>query len=215
MSASTKKTTPNRAPWIVAGIIVAVIGVAVVVAVATKGDGSKAASGAVQINPVTVKGTPLPAYDQKANPDPAIGMVPPTLVGSSFDGSAVTVAPGGANRLTVFVAHWCPHCQRELPLLVKWIQTGGKPSNLQVSLVSTAVSADRPNYPPSVWLQEQDWPFKVLTDDANETAGTAWGLTAFPYMLLTDGSGKVVWRNAGEISMEDLTKAIQTALPAT
>ena len=81
--------------------------------------GSKSATSSVSIDPaaqptrpVTVTGTPLPTYTGKGT-DPAVGMTPPTLSGANFVGSPVVIAPGtGGPMLVVFVAHWCPLCQR-------------------------------------------------------------------------------------------------------
>jgi len=214
MATKSKKQGASRTTWIVAGVVIGVVAIAGIVAVASnKGGGSSSATG--QTQSVQVVGTALPTYDQAASPDPAVGLTAPTLKGSSFDGTPITIAPGGTPRLVVFVAHWCPHCQREVPVLVDWLKSGVKPANLQVSLVSTSVTADRPNYPPSQWLQQVGWPGVVLADDAQGTAGEAYGLSSFPYMVLTGTDGKVLLRMSGEITVADLEKAIQAAIPAT
>ena len=63
-----------------------------------------------------------PQFDVERSPDPAIGKTVPTLTGKSvYDGGAVTIGPdtgGGKPQVIVFVAHWCPHCQAEVPRLV-------------------------------------------------------------------------------------------------
>jgi cytochrome c biogenesis protein CcmG/thiol:disulfide interchange protein DsbE len=211
---------PSRGPWIIAGVAVVVVALAVAVALVSRGgsDGSSAGSASsvplAQTQPVVVTGTALPAFDSAKSPDPALGKVAPTLEGASFNGAKVTIAPGtsGKNLLTVFVAHWCPHCQREVPRLTQWIAGGQKPAGLDVALVSTAAQDGRDNYPPSAWLAKENWPTPVLVDDAKSSAAQAWGLSSFPYMVLTGTDGKVLLRLAGEIEPADLTKAIDAAL---
>ena len=57
--------------------------------------------------------------------------------------------------------------------------------------MSTSVSKDQDNYPPSVWLAKVKWDQPVLADSANSAAAQAFGLTSFPYMLFVDGNGVV------------------------
>jgi thiol-disulfide isomerase/thioredoxin len=195
----------SKTPWLV-GIGAAVVIIAAVAAfLGTRGGSHNSAPpGTSQTQPVTVIGTPLPTFPSSGS-DPAVGLVGPTLEGKSFDGSAITIKPGGGTPLLLlFGAHWCPHCQRELPLITQWIKSGDAPKNLEIRLVSTAVSSQSDNYPPSTWLQKMGWPTAILADDPQSSAATAYGLSAYPFFTLMDGSGKVVKRFSGEISVSDL-----------
>ena len=90
---------------------------------------------------------------------------PPTLTGEGFDGEPVTIEPGGGTPMVVvFAAHWCPHCQAEIPIIQDWIDEGNLPEDVQVNLVSTGVQADQNNYPPSEWLAQEG-----LTNDEINT----------------------------------------------
>ena len=53
----------------------------------------------------------------------------PRWTGQSFDGTPLAINPGdGKPKLVVFVAHWCPHCQAEVPrVLVQWMASGAQP----------------------------------------------------------------------------------------
>jgi cytochrome c biogenesis protein CcmG, thiol:disulfide interchange protein DsbE len=120
------------------------------------------------------------------------------------------------------VAHWCPHCQREVPLIQKWIADGNLPKGVEVYTVSTAVSDQRPNYPPSKWLSSVGWQPKVMLDDSSQTAAQAYGLASYPYFVMTDGAGKVVTRGTGEVpidqfgaKVDDLAKSAGTASAST
>ena len=80
--------------------------------------------------------------------DPAIGETPPTLQGYSFDGTPITIGPDsgdGKATMVVFLAHWCPHCNREVPRLVQWYEKdGGVPDDLNIVGVSTGTSDTGP-----------------------------------------------------------------------
>jgi cytochrome c biogenesis protein CcmG/thiol:disulfide interchange protein DsbE len=185
----------------------------------TAGTGAAAAKSASQETAtVTVSGEDLPAYPDStksylADPatDPAVGSTIPKLVGQSFDGSKVTIDPtDGKPKVILFVAHWCPHCQAEVPLIQNWIAEGKLPKGVEVYTVSTAVSDQKPNYPPSQWLATVGWSPQVLLDDATGTAAQAYALPGFPYVVMADGQGKVVQRGSGEIPIDQFDQAVQS-----
>ena len=49
--------------------------------------------------------------------------------------------------MVVVLAHWCPHCQRELPMLVDMIDVGDVPEGVSVVGLSTGISQLRPELP--------------------------------------------------------------------
>jgi len=195
--------------WVIIGVVAVVVVIAAVIAiVASGGDGTKTAAGVEQTRPVTVTGTPLPQFESTTD-DAAIGSVVPTLTGASFDGTPVTVQPGKPT-MVVFLAHWCPHCQREVPVLTQWAADGGVPKGMDVIGVATGTTPDRPNYPPSAWLERENFPFPVMADSSDYDAANAYGLSAFPYFVVFDSSGKLVTRASGELDPATLTTMLQT-----
>ena len=50
--------------------------------------------------------------------------------------------------MVVLLAHWCPHCNAEIPVLNEWRDSGEIPDGLNIVGVSTGASADAPNFPP-------------------------------------------------------------------
>jgi thiol-disulfide isomerase/thioredoxin len=214
----------NRTLLIVIGAIVVVLGLAgIAVALSGGDDGSDSATtapagsvpaGEVEQNrPVTVTGDVVPALDAAVAADPAIGTEFPTIAGQSFDGTPITV--GGATdgpTMVVYLAHWCPHCNREVPELIKLNDSGGIPEELSVVGVSTAADSTAPNYPPSTWLADKGWPWKAMADDEASTAFVVSGGSGFPYLVILDADGKVVARDSGEKTAEDLKVWIDDAL---
>ena len=212
MNTSKKKSTSsNRNAWIVGGVIAAVIAIAAIVAISASSKKDSTAVGSLQeFSEVTVTGDVLPAFDESANPDPAVGMLAPVLSGKGFTGNVVTTASSGTPTLLVFLAHWCPHCQREVPLLVEWEKSGKMPANIDVLAVATGTDSANPNYPPSEWLARENFPatWPVMADSADKVGGNAFGLAGYPYFVLVGGDGKVLVRMSGEVPMDELTAII-------
>jgi thiol-disulfide isomerase/thioredoxin len=221
------KSTPepsgsSKLPWIIGAVvagIVVVIGLAVMLwpseeKDAEAGTGADAAKNASQENAdVTISGEDLPALPDTgqllpaAGEDSAVGLAAPKLVGQSFDESEVVIDPSdGKPKLVVFVAHWCPHCQQEVPLIQEWIDSGDVPEGLEIYTVSTGVDSSRPNYPPSNWLASEGWAPQVMLDDEAQSAAKSWGLTGFPYFVMVDGEGDVWQRGSGEIPIADIQR---------
>ena len=188
--------------WVIGGAAAAIVALAAIVATVSTADDPPSVPGLSQTQPVVVTGSPLPSFEKDA-PDTAVGTVAPTLVGASFDGTPVVVKPGRPT-LVIFLAHWCPHCQREVPVLTQWQQEGGVPDGLDVIGVATGTDSSAPNYPPSQWLEDEHFPFPVMADSDTYAAASAFGLSLYPYFVLLDANGKLVQRASGELDPSTL-----------
>ena len=135
--------------------------------------------------------------------DSARGCTIPTAEGLDLDGEAITIGTDGPAKLIVFVAHWCPHCQAEVPVVQAWVDGGGLPEGVDLVTVSTAADERRPNYPPADWLAAEGWTAPVLVDGDN-AAAVAAGLTAYPFFVAVDGDGEVTGRTSGELTAAQL-----------
>ena len=208
--AAARKKQP---PWLWIGTAAVVLALALAAVLSGGGsDGDKAAEGLEQTRPVTTSGTALAQLPQSGGADPAVGQVIPEATGQSFDGSPVAIRNDGRAKLILFVAHWCPHCQKEVPLLADWLKSNSLPSGVDLYTVSTGVDSNRPNYPPSSWLEKEGWKAPTLADSADGKAADAYGLSAFPYFVAVDGSGKVVARTTGEITTDQFADLALKAL---
>jgi len=163
---------------------------------------------AVVGGPPTVTGTPLPKFTGAA-PDPARGLAAPLVDGYDYSGKAVSIAPTGRVQMVLFAAHWCPHCQREIPLLQAWVNAGGLPSDVDIVTVSTGIDPTLPNYPPEAWFAREGWTAPVIVDTDNSVAA-AYGLASYPYFVILDGAGNVFARLAGEIPTDQLERVLAT-----
>ena len=131
--ASGAAGSARRVPFIAVGVGAVVIVAAVLAVVLTRGsdDGGKTPAGTAQTRPVVVTGSPLPAYDAATTPDPAVGTAIPALLGADFAGKPVRIANNGKAKALIFVAHWCPHCQREVPILAPNLRDEPLPENTE------------------------------------------------------------------------------------
>jgi cytochrome c biogenesis protein CcmG, thiol:disulfide interchange protein DsbE len=163
-----------------------------------------AASGAIS-------GDPLPHF-VAGQDDPAIGQPAPLVRGAAFDGTPVAIEANGKPKLIVFLAHWCPHCQREVPLVQEWLRTAGLPSDVEFLSVATSSDPSRPNYPPDAWLEREGWSVPVIVDDDDRIA-EAYGLSAFPYWAAVGGDGRVVGRLTGELPVSDIEAILDRLAP--
>jgi thiol-disulfide isomerase/thioredoxin len=212
----------------VAGAIAAIIAVVLVVGggsssssttTSTTGNSSEAtqpvngdAVAAAEYQLVQAQGEMLLALEDPDN-DPARGKIAPVLNGFSFDGAPLTVAPTGKPMLVVFLAHWCSHCNAEVPRLIEWKNSGTMPADMEVFGVSTGARDDAPNWPPSQWVVDKGWPWPVMADSEDQNAALAFGVSGYPGMILLDGNGKVLARRSGEASIEELKAWTQELLP--
>jgi cytochrome c biogenesis protein CcmG/thiol:disulfide interchange protein DsbE len=163
--------------------------------------------------PATVTGDDLPPLSG-AGSDPAVGSPMPTLTGTGMDGEPLTVPTAGRPTMIMYVAHWCPHCQAEVPVVQRWVDDGGLPDEVDLVTVSTAVDSRRPNHPPAAWLDGEGWTAPVLVD-GDDSAAQAAGLTAFPFFVAVDADGDVVGRTSGELTPTQLDGIVEDLTAAT
>jgi cytochrome c biogenesis protein CcmG/thiol:disulfide interchange protein DsbE len=207
---STPTAGPNRMPWIIGGAIAAIVLIVAVIAIAAGGGGGDDDAGQ-QFWDVTVTGAPLERLPDDGD-DPDLGATPPTLTGYGFDGAPIAIDPAsGRPTMVVFLAHWCPHCNREVPRLVEWNDAGEVPADLQIIGVSTGASDEAPNWPPSEWIQDLNWPWPVMADSQDQVAAQAYGLPGYPYFVLIGADGEVKYRQSGEVPIDQLEQILADA----
>jgi cytochrome c biogenesis protein CcmG, thiol:disulfide interchange protein DsbE len=233
----TSSTARSKTPLIVGAVVAAVVLLGVIVAF-TAGNGDDDNGGADdvsttvgppidgvderlppamvgEVRPVEIEGDPLPLFTP-GGADPALGRVPPTIIGEDYTGFTHQISPDTADpTLVVFLAHWCPACNEEVPVLIRLRDEGRLPENLQVFGVMTGVAPDRPNFPPSRWIEQMGWPWSVVADNIDFdrevfVAADAYGLSAFPYLVVIN-DGVVTSRWSGSLPIDELEARINAA----
>ena len=219
---TTSSVRENGNLKVVLYIVLVVVGIAGAVSLGTAGGSTKTTTNsgvtvpggvaAAEFQEVKVAGDKLAPMPESGD-DPAVGKAAPTLTGYDLAGRPVTIDPGSDGKATmvVFLAHWCPHCNYEIPVLNEWKEKGLTPPNLRVVGVTTASRQDQANWPPSKWLVAKKWAFDQFADSEKQDASAAYGVGGYPFLVFIDAAGNVTSRTSGEVPVEDITKAANAA----
>jgi thiol-disulfide isomerase/thioredoxin len=157
----------------------------------------------------TITGDSLPFMEPGAaiiENDAANGLVAPEVTGQDFDGNTVSIEHDGTPKAIAFVAHWCSHCQVEIPRVQAWLDAGGGVEGVEVYAVTTSANSGQPNWPPSEWMTREGWSSPIIRDDQDNTVLVAYGGNSFPYWVFLNGDGTVALRVAGETNVDVLTQ---------
>lgn len=210
-SSAGRSGSGSKTPvWVwaaVAAVVVVALGIALLLT-------NSSNSNDLTIGEVTASGSALPPFTGQG-PDDGVGRQAPVVRGTNFASEPVTIGEPGTPQVLVFLAHWCPVCQREVPEIVAWANAGGDTQGVEVVGVATSIDRTRGNWPPGAWLRSDGWPYQTLVDDGGNLAGQAFGLTSFPYFVVLDSSGKVVERVSGEVGQAAFAALVDAARSGT
>jgi thiol-disulfide isomerase/thioredoxin len=196
----------------IAGLILGYIWIALFVAILAvtllgSSVGNEGA-GAEYGDPV-VEGTALTIYPNSEAVDfSATGQFAPEVFGANYAGEAVSVTNDGIAKGIVFIAHWCPHCQEEVPRVQEWLDNGGGVDGVNIYSVSTSANSGRPNYPASAWLDSEGWTVPVIVDDMAGSVHAAYGSGGFPYWVFLNADGTVALRTAGQLTISQFEEVL-------
>jgi thiol-disulfide isomerase/thioredoxin len=220
-----KKASSGDSMRTILYVVLVVVGIAGAVALGTSGGSSETSTDTV----VTVPGGVQPAEYQKVSAtggllaplpesgaDTETGKSVAVLKGYDLQGRPVTIDPAGEGKATlvVFLAHWCQFCNREIPVLNKWRESGEVPTGLRVVGVTTGSKADQANWPPSKWMTAMKWPFEVMADSEEQGAAAAYGVAGYPFMAFVGANGKITARTSGEVPVEQIQIYANAAVAA-
>ncbi len=205
-----KKRAPQRRPmWQTALIGLALVAGAFFVAYVLFGDGGPPEL--TETAPVELTGDPLPAIPENPANDPARGQPAPEASGVNFQDAPVDLLADDGGTIVVFLAHWCNVCQAEVPVIVEHLGGGALPDDVRLIGVPTSTSRTQGNYPPSDWLDREDWEFDVLVDSADNELAQAYGVGAFPSFVAVDADGNVQARGVGALEPDALDSLVEAA----
>ena len=161
---------------------------------------------AAQYGAPQITGDPLPPVGGSS--DPAAGLPSPVIVGADYDGNRSSIGDTGNAQAVLFVAHWCGHCQNELPEVVRWLDETGGVDGVDFVLVTVAVDPNRPNFPPSEWIAGEGWSEPILLDDADNSAFLMFGGSAIPFWVFLNPDGTVATRVEGAMGGDELAAVL-------
>ena len=179
--------------FIIAGVIVLVIGLAVAIGVTLS---SEPLDAGLPEGEVTISGDALPEFAGQNDMDVASGLPAPLFSAPNENSEIVSLDKNGNAKALLFLAHWCGYCQTEVPVIQNLINTVGVPSGVEIIAIATSIDRGRENYPPQKWLSDEGWS-ETQIYDLNREIGTAYGINAFPYWVFLDKDLNVVVRQTG------------------
>lgn len=184
--------------FIIAGVIVLVIGLAVAIGVTLS---SEPLDAGLPEGEVTISGDALPEFAGQNDMDVASGLPAPLFSAPNENSEILSLDKNGNAKALLFLAHWCGYCQTEVPVVQNLINTVGVPSGVEIIAIATSIDRGRENYPPQKWLSDEGWS-ETQIYDLNREIGTAYGINAFPYWVFLDKDLNVVVRQTGNIPEE-------------
>ena len=189
--------------FIIAGAVVLVLGLAIAIGVTLS---SEPVAAGLPEGEISVIGDSLPQYAGENDDNVALGLAAPTFSAPDQNSEIFQLEKNGNSKALLFLAHWCPHCQREVPVVQRFIDSNGVPPGIDVIAVATSIDRGRDNYPPQEWLQREGWS-ETQIYDLDREIGEAYGLNAFPYWVFLDKDLNVLARRTGNLP-EDMVGAL-------
>lgn len=115
---------------------------------------------------------------------------------------------GKPTLLTVW-AHWCPHCQKELPIIQQLSKEQAADVNfLTLTTAAGQQPASAQYATPATLMQTQGITIPTLRDDG--AAGMKeLGVSGFPTLFVIDADGNVQGKASGEMPKDQLLQFIQ------
>jgi len=121
----------------------------------------------------------------------------PAVTLKTIDGKSVrtdTLSNGGKPFIIDFFATWCKPCNRELSAIAEVYDEWQKETGVKVFAFSIDQAQNAHKVKPLV--DENEWEYDVLLDPNSELL-KALGGQMIPYVLIVDGSGKIVYKHSG------------------
>ena len=157
----------------------------------------------------SISGEKISIVDPLTKVDNSRGMNSPVVEFKIPEENIYVTYPENTPTIFLFVAHWCPFCQEELPEVVNWIEDKDiLNKGVNIVLIVTNIDSNKANYPPDAWLYNERWKYPVIYDDEEATLAEYFGVSYFPSWVFTETSGEIAFTHAGKIGVEALTKLI-------
>jgi thiol-disulfide isomerase/thioredoxin len=137
----------------------------------------------------------------------AVGAQAPGAKVQTLDGKTIDIGSyvGKSPMVIEFWAFWCPNCKELEPSLLALHKKYG----LRVRFLGVAVSVNETIDRVKAYTSKHRYPYQTVYDDKGE-ATEAYDVPATSYVVVVDGSGKVVYTGLG--GKQQLEPAILRAL---
>lgn len=207
------ETTNRTGLWVGLGIA-AVVGIFVLTFISA-GTGGGGAYEVEAFGEPVVTGDELPLMNPSSSgvaaEDPAIGLQAPEVSGVDYNGEPVSITNDGQPKIILFVAHWCPYCQAEVPKVTARLGSATVTDGVAWYGVATSSNSTRGNWSPAAWLDRVGFPAPVIMDDTNSSVLDAYGISSFPGWAVVGSDGTILARATGQLPDEVVDALIALA----
>lgn len=148
--------------------------------------------------------------------DPEIGKAAPEISGTNIqNGKEVALSDfEGKATLVTFWAHWCPFCQKELPVIQQvYEQDKDKYNFLTVSLNEGQQPAKPEFASAQAFIKTNGMTMPTIRDES-DTIGKAWNITSYPTLYVITPDGKVAQKLTGAQTAAEIDAALAEAAAA-
>jgi len=149
--------------------------------------------------PSALIGKPVPLFAL----EPVPGLVDN---GQPVPGLASADLARGKASVVNFWASWCIPCAQEHPVLVEMVRRTGV-DLYGINYKDQATGARR-------FLGHYGNPYRGVGVDGNGRTAIEWGVYGIPETFVVDGSGRIVYKHVGPISIEALEAKVIPAIEA-
>jgi len=105
------------------------------------------------------------------------------------------------------IAHWCPHCDDELPNIIDAAQSAS--DDVEVVLVSSAEDKTADNFPGDEWIRSKGWEGVVIDDTPTSAVLQSFGSNSFPFAMVVGPDGNVISRTVGSLDSATIEMMMQ------
>lgn len=200
MASRTSRTSPTSTTPLIIGVVVVLL---LALGIALLGGGNGPGTG---FDPADYA---RPVIDGEAIAPGATGVQAPTVLADALLSEGQLDLPTqGEGTMIVFLAHWCPFCNAEVPVINEWLREYGLPEGTELRAVATGIDPSKPNHPPDQWLRDFGWTVPTLTD-IDGSIGEAYGIDGYPRWVFVDAAGTVVG-SSGPLKAQDMAEIAES-----
>lgn len=142
---------------------------------------------------------------------PAVGSLPPQLLGKDRAGNAVDLAAlRGKVVIVTFWASWCPPCRAELPVLGHFQRVVGRDA-----LEVVAINYKEPRQAFQNIVRKNRDIDLTWVHDARGSLSDQYGVRSLPHMFMLDREGRVAYVHNGysEAALPGIINEVLSLLP--
>ena len=135
-----------------------------------------------------------------------VGSQAPDFSAQTVDGGNVSLGDRGNYKATmlVFFASWCPHCNREAPLI-----SDIQKNHDDLRVIMAGIDGQDNNQKVQDFVNKYDINGPAFYDPS---VGSTYHASSYPTIYVIDGSGKIAAANSGEVPKDVLDGWVQNVL---